>query len=69
MLVLTRKLGESIRIGDDITVTVLQIKGGRVRVGIDAPLQVPVVRLELEGTPAGQRQPRHEDAVHAAGHS
>jgi carbon storage regulator CsrA len=67
--VLTRKMGESIRIGDDITITVLQVKGSRVRIGIEAPLQVPVVRLELDGTAAGRRQPQLEGAAHAAGRS
>ncbi|HSL39053.1 MAG TPA: carbon storage regulator, partial [Desulforhopalus sp.] len=37
MLVLTRKLGEGIVVGDDITITVVEIKGGTVRLGIEAP--------------------------------
>jgi len=47
MLVLTRKLQERIQIGDDITITVVQIKGNRVRVGVEAPKNVRVVRGEL----------------------
>lgn len=47
MLVLTRKAEESIRIGDDITVTILSIDGERVRVGIDAPRSIRVYREEL----------------------
>ena len=47
MLVLTRKLKESIRIGDAITVTVLRVKGNTVRLGIEAPREVRVVRGEL----------------------
>ena len=48
MLVLTRKLGESIQIGDDIIVTVLRIKGNSIRLGIDAPTQVRIIRREME---------------------
>jgi carbon storage regulator CsrA len=47
MLVLSRKPGEKILIGRDITVTVLEAKGNRIRIGIDAPEQIPVVRSEL----------------------
>jgi carbon storage regulator len=47
MLVLTRKVGEKIQIGDGITVTVLDVKGARVRIGIDAPGDVRIVRGEL----------------------
>jgi carbon storage regulator CsrA len=47
MLVLTRKLQEKIRIGDQITITILRTKGKSVRLGIEAPLEVPVVRGEL----------------------
>ena len=47
MLVLTRKSQDSIRIGDNITVTVLRIKGNTVRIGIEAPDSVRIVRGEL----------------------
>jgi carbon storage regulator CsrA len=47
MLVLTRKLQETIRIGDQITITILRTKGKSVRLGIEAPMEVPVVRGEL----------------------
>lgn len=47
MLVLTRKLKESIRIGDDITVTIVRVKGNAVRIGIEAPRHVRVIRGEL----------------------
>jgi carbon storage regulator len=47
MLQLTRKPGETIVIGDDIRITVMQIAGGAVRVGIEAPRAVPVYREEL----------------------
>jgi carbon storage regulator len=47
MLVLTRKLMEKLYIGDDICVTVVRLEGGQVRLGIEAPLEVAVVRAEL----------------------
>jgi carbon storage regulator CsrA len=48
MLVLTRKYQEKIRIGNDITITVLRTKGKAVRLGIEAPANVPVIRGELK---------------------
>ncbi|WP_146435322.1 carbon storage regulator [Blastopirellula retiformator] len=54
MLVLTRKPGETIRIGDDIVITINQLRGGRVRVGIDAPKHVSVACGELD--PPSQQQ-------------
>ena len=47
MLVLTRKVDESVTIGNNITVTVLEIKGHQVRLGIDAPRFTPVNRTEV----------------------
>ncbi len=47
MLVLSRRVGERIRIGGDITITVVRISGGGVRLGIEAPTELPVVREEL----------------------
>ncbi len=47
MLVLTRRPGESIVVGDNIVVTVIEIKGGQVRIGIDAPRDVDVYREEI----------------------
>jgi carbon storage regulator len=48
MLVLSRKAGERIWIGDDISVTIVRISGGGVRIGIEAPKEMPVVREELK---------------------
>lgn len=47
MLVLTRRAGESIVIGNEVTVTVLEVRGDQVRIGIDAPRDVPVHREEV----------------------
>ena len=47
MLILTRKEGESLRLGDDITVTVVSVKGGHVRIGVTAPRDVAVHREEI----------------------
>ena len=47
MLVLTRKVGERIQLGDNITVTLVKINGNVVRVGIDAPPEMVVMRQEL----------------------
>jgi len=47
MLVLTRKLGEAIIIGEDVKITVVQVKGKQVRVGIEAPKETKIHREEL----------------------
>ena len=60
MLILTRKIDESIIIADDITVTVLEISGERVKIGIDAPRNVVILRQEL------QEQVRQENIEAAA---
>ena len=47
MLVLSRRVGESVVVGDDVTITILEVRGDVVRVGIDAPRSVAVHRAEL----------------------
>ena len=47
MLVLTRKLGEVIRVGEAVTVRVLEVKGNQVRLGVDAPADVRIYREEV----------------------
>ena len=47
MLILTRRVGETLMIGDDITVTVLAMKGNQVRLGVEAPRDVTVHREEI----------------------
>jgi carbon storage regulator len=74
MLVLTRKLMEKLFIGDDICITVVRLEGGQVRLGIEAPRDVAVVRAELvperasayqragaAGHPHRGADPSHED--------
>ena len=47
MLILTRRVGETVRIGDDVSLTVLGVKGNQVRLGIEAPREVAVHREEI----------------------
>jgi carbon storage regulator len=56
MLVLSRRVGESIVVGDDVTITVLEVRGDVVRVGIDAPRSVSVHRAELLAELAASNQ-------------
>ncbi len=47
MLILTRRIGETIMVGDEVTVTVLGVKGNQVRLGVSAPKTIPVHREEI----------------------
>ena len=47
MLILTRRVGETLMIGDEVTVTVLGVKGNQVRIGVNAPKEVSVLREEI----------------------
>ena len=64
MLILTRREGESVKIGDGITITVLDVKGNQVRLGIEAPKDVAVHREEIharicrEGLASGSAEPK-----------
>jgi carbon storage regulator len=61
MLVLSRKQGEAIHVGNHITITVLGVRGGTVKLGIEAPANVRILRGELpnwaEDLPTGNEQP------------
>lgn len=65
MLVLSRKKNEVIRIGDEITITIVRIGPNTVRLGIDAPEHVNIVREELIPG-ADQCQPEDQDESHSA---
>jgi carbon storage regulator len=78
MLVLTRKSNQSIMIGDDVEVSVLSVMGEKVRIGIQAPRDVPVFRMEIyreihrkDGEDAAEKDVRAEvdDALHELGES
>lgn len=58
MLVLSRKVHEQIKIGNDVVITIVRVKGGTVRIGIEAPEEVPIRRGELAA---------HETSVLAGG--
>ena len=69
MLILTRKGGESIKVGDDVKITILEIKGNQVRIGIQAPKKVSVHREEVynlikaSNVMAADQTPDHLDDV------
>lgn len=56
MLILTRKVGETLMIGDEIEVTILSLKGNQVRIGVNAPKDVPVHREEIYDRIKRERQ-------------
>ena len=58
MLILTRRSGEVLMIGKDITVTILGVRGNQVRVGVDAPKDVTVHREEVFNRIQGERRPQ-----------
>ncbi len=63
MLVLSRKPGEQIYIGNHITITVVEIKGNRIRIGIEAPDSVPVLRAELNDFLKPEVETTHESGL------
>lgn len=63
MLVLTRHAGESIRIGNDIEIKAIRISGNIVRIGIDAPAEINIVRSELVPTNDGSEGQEKDEAA------
>ncbi len=66
MLILTRRSGETVHIGDDVVVTVLAVKGNQVRIGINAPRSVAVDREEIFERKRSESAARQLDAADAA---
>lgn len=60
MLILTRRIGETIHIGDNVTVTVLGFKGAQIRLGIVAPKSVSVRRHEVQQRRSAENHPDHQ---------
>ena len=66
MLILTRRVGETVMIGDEVTITVLGVKGNQVRVGINAPKHVAVHREEIYERIKREQQGAGSDSGNAA---
>lgn len=61
MLILTRRVGETLMIGDEVTVTVLGVKGNQVRIGVNAPKEVAVHREEIYQRIQREKTSDHDD--------
>ena len=63
MLILTRRVGEALKLGEYITVTVLGVRANQVRIGIDAPKSVAIQREEIYSTAVTDRTPEIRDEL------
>ena len=61
MLILTRRVGETLMIGDDVSVTVLGVKGNQVRIGVNAPKDVSVHREEIYMLIQSEKDDEHDE--------
>lgn len=68
MLILTRRVGESLMVGDEVTITVLGVKGNQVRIGVNAPKDVGVHREEIYQRIQREKLSKLEAALKDKGH-
>jgi carbon storage regulator len=71
MLILTRRVGESLVVGDDVILTVLGVKGNQVRIGVNAPKEIPVHREEIYARIQQEKgtAPKSSTAMHSDDHA
>ena len=67
MLILTRRVGETLMIGDDVAVTVLGVKGNQVRIGVEAPKEIAVHREEIYERIMREKQGQNQEDLDSIG--